>query len=165
MSVVAVKVFKDGYDISADSQTTTDGRIETGYPHKLFKINGIILGSCGTCEDSFLLKTFANNNRIKSESESKVFDFMSDFYKWKKEKTTEELDITNHFIVGMKKKFFAVYQWFIYQVKEFEAIGSGKDYALSALRLGKSTHEATELACNMDVYCGLPVNTFKIRYE
>ncbi len=37
------------------------------------------------------------------------------------------------------------------------AIGSGRDYALTALRLGKTPEEAVEIACKMDVNSGLPL--------
>lgn len=34
------------------------------------------------------------------------------------------------------------------------AMGHGRDFALMAMRLGKTAREAVELTCEMDVYCG-----------
>lgn len=42
------------------------------------------------------------------------------------------------------------------------AIGSGRDYALMAMHLGKSAREAVELACLFDVDCGNGVDTLEL---
>ena len=44
----------------------------------------------------------------------------------------------------------------------FHAIGSGRDYALAALYLGKSAKEAVEIACQLDAYCGNGVDTLEL---
>jgi 20S proteasome alpha/beta subunit len=36
----------------------------------------------------------------------------------------------------------------------FFASGSGRDFAISAMAMGKTAKEAVELACRFDVYCG-----------
>lgn len=45
-----------------------------------------------------------------------------------------------------------------FQVHEkFHAIGSGRDYAIAAMHMGKSAREAVQLASIYDVYTGGPV--------
>lgn len=39
----------------------------------------------------------------------------------------------------------------------FHAIGSGRDYAMAALHMGKSAREAVELAMIYDIYTGGPI--------
>lgn len=39
----------------------------------------------------------------------------------------------------------------------FHAIGSGRDYAIAAMHMGKTAREAVELACLYDVYTGGPI--------
>jgi ATP-dependent protease HslVU (ClpYQ) peptidase subunit len=41
------------------------------------------------------------------------------------------------------------------------AVGSGSDFALAAMYLGATAEEAVELACELDIYCSLPVVSFK----
>ena len=43
------------------------------------------------------------------------------------------------------------------------ALGSGKDYALAAMHLGKSAKEAVEFACELDAYCGNGVDTLELQ--
>lgn len=43
------------------------------------------------------------------------------------------------------------------------AIGSGKDYALSALHLGKDAKEAVAFACTMDAFCGNGIDTLELQ--
>lgn len=42
------------------------------------------------------------------------------------------------------------------------AAGSGRDYALAALHLGRSAVEAVEVACHFDVNCGQGVNVLHL---
>lgn len=39
----------------------------------------------------------------------------------------------------------------------FIAIGSGRDFAIAAMALGKSALEAVQLACQFDIYTGAPI--------
>ncbi len=41
------------------------------------------------------------------------------------------------------------------------AIGSGRDFALAAMHLGKTSSEAVEVACVFDIGCGCGVDTLK----
>jgi 20S proteasome alpha/beta subunit len=41
------------------------------------------------------------------------------------------------------------------------AIGSGCDFAIAAMHLGATAEEAVELACELDIYCSLPVLSHK----
>lgn len=43
----------------------------------------------------------------------------------------------------------------------FHAIGSGRDYAIAAMHLGKTAREAVELACLYDVYTAAPVTELR----
>ena len=44
----------------------------------------------------------------------------------------------------------------------FTAIGSGRDFALAAMHLGKSAREAVEVACVFDTGCGNGVDTIQL---
>lgn len=44
----------------------------------------------------------------------------------------------------------------------FHACGSGRDYAMAAMHMGKSAREAVEFACLYDVYTGMPVTELHV---
>lgn len=44
----------------------------------------------------------------------------------------------------------------------FIAFGSGRDYAMTAMHLGKTAAEAVEIACLFDVSCGMGVDTLEL---
>lgn len=39
------------------------------------------------------------------------------------------------------------------------AMGAGRDYALAALHLGYDARRAVEVACALDIYCGMGIDT------
>lgn len=47
---------------------------------------------------------------------------------------------------------------------QFHAIGSGRDYALAAMHLGKSAEEAVAVACALDAFCGNGVDTMMLEH-
>ena len=42
------------------------------------------------------------------------------------------------------------------------AIGSGRDFAIAAMHLGKSAREAVEIACMFDNYCGNGIDALEL---
>lgn len=42
-------------------------------------------------------------------------------------------------------------------IEPFFAIGSGRDYAMAAMRCGRSAREAVEIACEFDIYSSAPI--------
>jgi ATP-dependent protease HslVU (ClpYQ) peptidase subunit len=47
----------------------------------------------------------------------------------------------------------------------FDAMGSGRDYALAAMYLGKSASEAVEVAIALDSSCGKGIDVLRIIHE
>lgn len=45
---------------------------------------------------------------------------------------------------------------------KFMAFGCGRDYALAAMYLGKTAAEAVEIACALDVNCGMGIDTLEL---
>jgi ATP-dependent protease HslVU (ClpYQ) peptidase subunit len=43
----------------------------------------------------------------------------------------------------------------------FTALGSGRDYAMAALHLGKTAAEAVQVACVFDAWCGNGIDTLE----
>jgi len=47
----------------------------------------------------------------------------------------------------------------------FHATGSGRDYAMAAMHMGKSAREAVELACVYDIYTGGPITEITLGHD
>lgn len=45
----------------------------------------------------------------------------------------------------------------------FHAVGSGRDYAMAAMHLGKTAREAIEIASLYDIYTGAPITELRIK--
>lgn len=46
--------------------------------------------------------------------------------------------------------------------QEFYARGAGRDYALAAMHLGHDARKAVEVACALDVNCGMGIDTLEL---
>ena len=47
--------------------------------------------------------------------------------------------------------------------QETYARGSGRDYALAAMHMGKTAREAVEVACALDINCGMGIDTLELK--
>ncbi len=159
MSVVACKVLPNGYEIASDSITVrwaTQSKGENTKFSKLFEVNGLVIGSVGKAEESSLLLMYCKTRQPAAATEQDLLEFMSEFANWKKSKVSKS-DIDNHYIIGFEGKVFSIGGWFIQEILKYEAIGAGMDYALAALYLGNSAHDAVKVACELSIYCEEPI--------
>lgn len=64
-----------------------------------------------------------------------------------------------------------MHAWFLTEsvwtkiTRPYHAIGSGRDFALAAMRLGKSAREAVEIAAEFDIYTGGNIDVVDIEYR
>ena len=74
-----------------------------------------------------------------------------------------ENDPTAIIVLGQHKiAFFKTGPVWIRLERKYHAVGSGRDYAIMAMRLGKTSKEAVKLACEFDVYSGGEIRTMEI---
>lgn len=50
----------------------------------------------------------------------------------------------------------------LWMEERFHAIGSGREFALAAMYLGKTAKQAVEVACALDAYCGNGIDTLTL---
>lgn len=159
MSVVACRILPDGYEIASDSITirwATQSKGENTKFSKLFEVNGLVIGCVGSAEESSLLQMYCKTRQPAAANEQDLLEFMSEFANWKKTKVSKS-DIDNHYLIGFEGKVFSIGGWFIQEVLKYEAIGAGMDYALAALYLGNSAHDAIKVACELSIFCEEPI--------
>lgn len=127
----------DGHSISGDTQATD----EAGFPlkiKKVFKQGDFIFGTSGYTSASIRFKKYAMSgvsfDHIVNNS---IPDFKN--------------DESVHVIIANKDSAFVSIGSEFIPIKAPHAIGSGRDFALAAMDLGKNSHEAVLLASKFDV--------------
>lgn len=161
MSVVAVKIEKDKITIGSDSiivYGTTQCKDKFS---KLNKVNDIIIGDVGEAEEGFLFLSYCKTRRPKSPTVDDVMEFIFDFSEWLHKKI-EKRKLENHYIIIFEKKVFKIEGFYVKEVTDYDAIGFGMDFSLSALYLGNSVEESIKAACHLSIYCEEPINLFTI---
>lgn len=164
MSIVAVKIYEDRIAIASDSITVrgwTQSKSRNSHS-KLVCINNLYIGSAGLAEESSLLQVFCSTRRPEQATESAIINFFSEFSDWKCKKIGNA-SVTNDWILVMEDKVFLIEGFFVQEVFDFAAIGAGMDFALATLHLGHDVKKAVEIACELSVYCELPVKVFDIK--
>lgn len=161
MSVIATRVYADRIEIAADSQITFGATMQTDETVKLFTTDtGITVGGVGTMQELALFKIFLKTHFPAAATEDALIDFIHEFRQWLAENAEilpEVDDNEYHFL--FEGKAFSIHRYNIREIMEFDAVGAGMDYALAALYLGRSPAEAVKVACDLNIFCSLPVVT------
>jgi hypothetical protein len=133
----------DGRYVAADSLITSDGVVYS-HVNKIHQVAGGVLLTAGDCDDWILAIEWFNGGREQSnkpELECFVSLFIPD--------DAEPVEYGKRLIPTL-----APIPW---------AAGTGRDFARSAMLLGKDAREAVEFACTLDVYSGGEVQSIRVR--
>lgn len=160
MSVVAVKVYEDKIEMAADSIIIAGSRKEMFYGGyaKINKINDMIIGASGTCEEIGLMWLYAKNHRPLEATERDVLEFFVEFVDWKSSKGASH-SLENLYLIAINGKVFHIQNYMVLPVDKYSAIGAGADYSLAALYLGTSAEKAVKVACELSCYVAEPIIT------
>ncbi len=162
MTIIAVKIDKKEITMGADSLTTA-GDVQECRISKIFETNGITLGTAGYYSDLMLFYIFCKTHRPKSATVDCLIDFLNEYYDWIKKKTDEtKMECSTRLFV-YENKVFELNGFSVMPIKKYGAIGSGYQYALTALHLGNSVKDALKVASHFDPYCGAPFKIIKIK--
>ena len=163
MSIVCCKVEDGKIQISSDSITVrgyTQQKNNQKYS-KLTQLNNMTIGGVGTCEETSLFLNYMQCHTPKDSKLHSMLSFVTAFSKYKKE-LTESHKIENHYILIFQNKAFTIQGFFVAEIKTYEAIGAGMDYALATLYLGHDTKKAVETACELSIFCEKPIVHYEI---
>ncbi len=162
MTVIAARKYADRIEFAADSIITrgsTQISDRTLDAPKLFQHNGLTIGLTGALAEGSLMQIFTRNHKPASASLEGLIDFLFEFEGWVRHRDTG-FTIANAYLIGFEGKLFRTYARFdVFEISEFEAIGAGQDFAITAMHLEKSPTEAVSIACTLSVWCSLPVST------
>ena len=165
MSVVCAKIYEDRIEVAADSIIVQGWSKETkGEFSKLVKINDMIIGATGNCDELSLLLHFAKTHKPETPSERDLLSFIAEFSRWKRE-GYDNSSIVNTYIIIFGEKVFCIERFFVREIKSYMAIGAGQDFANAALYLGHSPRDAVKVACNLSCFVAEPIIEEVIRLQ
>ena len=128
----------DGYQLVADRQTS----LFRGEITKIFRLtNGSLYGACGNCENSIAVRDWLDKQTDKKPT----------------------VDDNFHAVVITSAGEIFSYEGGLIAIpqnhRKFFAIGSGRDFAMAAMMLGKNAWEAVKLAHELDSDTGSTLDT------
>lgn len=166
MSVVVVIKEPDQHKMVTDSAMSTPSFVNVKVGVKTHKIgNDVVLGFCGNPEVLTMFKAHVQEfpiGDVETFDESRAYSYMSDFYDYIATKgflvmgdTQESFEVA----IITPWRILVIERYFVHEVEDAFAIGSGDEIAKSALHLGKTAEEAATLACELNPWCSLPLTT------
>ena len=105
------------------------------------------------------MKLYTKTTVPKEPTQDGVTEFIHGFHKWLDDHTDGAKDKNTYHVLTSGKAFLAD-GYYVQEITNYHAIGSGMEYALTAMHLGHSPYEAVKVACDLNIYCSEPVNTF-----
>lgn len=128
--------------IAWDSRATSGNVIASDSDQKMVEVNGVKFWLCGSVADERLLIGMRFGEKSEVIPEANAF----------------ALDGYELFLVGVNDEALLWKQPLRYD----KALGSGGDFALSAMRLGLNAKEAVEHAKTLDCYTGGEVHVMEL---
>lgn len=138
----------DGTTLAADKQSTTVGYGAT--VTKIFRVRNGLLGIAGNGAHGMAIMRWINEG--------------CDPDKWPK--PVDEANSADCLFISNQREIFEFFgssgAYPVQYEDRYNATGSGRDYALAAMYLGKTAREAVEVACALDVNCGKGIDTLEL---
>jgi len=161
MSIVTVKKVDGKWEAAADSITVRGYTQSKNKDSKLNRVGEFIIGTAGYASIGTLFFEYIGNHQPKSNTRDGWTRFLVEFNTYLKGLTDNFKDKDNDFLIIYRGKAWYLSGFYIDEVKKYQAIGAGMDYALGALYLGHDPKKAVEVACELSVYCEKPVKVLR----
>lgn len=163
MSVVAVKVYPNKVVMAADSFVGFGWTSQLKDKDvKIFRQNGMVVGCVGYAQSIALFKIYCRDRKPARDDEDAIIDFVAEFVKWAKDKVDSYIHESDFMIIYKHKAWLIDSSFYYKQITDYASMGAGQDMAQTALYLGKSPKEAVEAACELSIYCELPVAVYEV---
>jgi ATP-dependent protease HslVU (ClpYQ) peptidase subunit len=162
VSVVVAKVYPEEIRIAADSQVTTGWTKESVPFSKIFRHGDSVIGSVGYAEEIALFRVFLQTNHLKEPSEEAMIDHLAAFQAWASKRIDKQYKLDNNYLYIYQGVPFHVHGFYVKEIDDYSAIGSGKEFAFGAISVGATVRQAVEAACKHNIYCQLPINEFSV---
>lgn len=156
MSVVAAKVYADRVTMAADSIMIKGWSKTNNNFVKINEINDMIVGGCGLSQEISLMWHYMTTHKPASATERNILDFIVEFSKWKRDLTGDGA-VQNTYLIIFEGHLFEINDMFVFEIKDYAAVGAGEDFANAALHLGHTPKEAVKVACDLCCYVCEPI--------
>ena len=117
----------------------------------------MIMGTAGSCSIGSLLREYLENHQPKTNTEHGWVALMADFTKHTSNLDSSLKPSENEFLVIWKNKAFFIHNFYVLEIKDYYAIGAGRDFAFASLYLNNDVKKAVEVACELSTFCEKPV--------
>lgn len=166
ISVIAVKKYEDHVEIASDTQTTSNGtRRHPTRGLKLFQKDGIVVGIVGNAEVSTFLHLYFKEFSVPNLTLDDMQQFILNFYKFIQETSVDGYEFLEFGLAFASHDVaFIVDGYYVQEVVDFAAIGGGLSECFPLLHVGLSPVDAVVETCQLNIYCGFPVEEYHI-YE
>lgn len=169
MSVVVVSRGESENVIVADSALSSHNLTTTNSSIKVFDVTpDVYVGFAGNPEMVTIFKVFTNKNTFPHAiglTEETLSSYLFSFYA---EAARRGFDISDsdpesllrtNLSAGVITPYtiFSIEGYFIQEVPDYYAVGSGEDIAMTAMALGQSPVDAVRIACQLNPWCSEPI--------
>lgn len=168
MTVVAFRRHEDYLEIACDGEVTIWQRKTHDFWKiikwfsKIATVNDITFAWTWCVKYFMFLQRFAKTHLPKSGRIDDIEDYFLDFYEYC-EKKDKDFKPENAYIFIYKQRAYTIKSgYMIYEIWEYDAIGSWAIQAHTSLYLGKNATESVEIACKLWIYVWWDVKTVKI---
>ncbi len=117
----------------------------------------MIMGTAGSCSIGALLREYLENHQPKTNTEHGWVALIADFAKYASGIDSNLKAADNEFLVIWRGRSFFIHNFYVLEVKDFYAIGAGRDFAFAALYLKNDVKKAIEIACELSTFCEKPI--------
>lgn len=162
MSVVAAKVYDNKIVIAADSILCSGYSKRTTNFTKIVKINDMIIGAVGSAEEASLMWHYVRTHKPESAEERDILAFIVDFVKYKND-IVNNTKVENDYLLCFEGHLFHIEGLFVCEIKDYSAIGAGRDFATAALYLGHTPSEAVHAACKLSCWVSEPIIEYEMK--
>ncbi len=157
MTVIAGKVESDRIVIGCDSQVTYGWQSKVDIDDsKLIVLRDFIIGGAGFLSHINYMQLFAENHRPLSSRKRDVLEFFVEFNDWA-DKKIKNFEPHNSWLLAFDGKLISVNHDLSISHHQFWAVGSGREYARTAMHLGHDVRSALLVACQLTVLCAEPL--------
>lgn len=162
MTVIAGKVESDRIVIGSDSQVTYGWQAKVGIDDsKLLVLQDFIIGGAGHLSHINYMQVFAENHRPLSSRKRDVLEFFVEFNEWA-DKKIKGYESSNSWLLAFDGRLISVDHSLSTSYHEFWAVGSGREYARTAMHLGHDVRSALLVACELTVFCSEPLHIHEL---
>jgi ATP-dependent protease HslVU (ClpYQ) peptidase subunit len=115
-----------------------------------------IVGGAGLLSHINYMQLFAETHRPLSSRKRDVLEFFAEFNEWA-DKKIKSFESHNHWLLAFDGKLISVGSDLSISYHDFWAVGSGWEYARTAMHLGHDVRSALRVACELTVLCAEPI--------